>query len=509
MKQLFLIFALCFGSLKAQNDSSIVATVGSYQITSDDLLTSYEFGPAFVKRRHDNLREHLKYMIYERLLAMEAERNGLQTSAFVQERIKALEEDGALEQLYRKDILSQVKLSEEQIENDIRKAKITLSLRWIYKQTIGEAEQAERLILAGTSFDSLFALQSDSTVNVDSRSLETTLLKLERDNAELSKSVSGMKVGKISQPVRGKDGYYIIRLEKALHNPITAESEYTELKNQAIEIRTKLTADKLADQYVKNLMSQNAPVIKAEGFKILSAYLADKGLSRDTKVTWDIPSTFMTEAGPQPIRNSGKYLSRPLVTFGRRTITIRDYAQWYDIRQFQFDTHSRDAFNSSVKKTIWKMVQDKLLSEEAYRRGLDRHPFVVNETKKWQVKLLYLAERAAVVRMINASDSALDNYYRVHKKQYIDIKGKVKDFLTVRESVKGDYFSTEESLLLVKTIELLNKKYPVTVNEELLRRLSRKTVSDPRAIEAVFYKPGGSFPRVAFPTIDEAWSMLR
>jgi len=147
--------------------------------------------------------------------------------------------------------------------------------------------------------------------------------------------------------------------------------------------------------------------------------------------------------------------------------------------------------------------------EEAYRRGLDRHPFVVNETKKWQVKLLYLAERAAVVRMINASDSALDNYYRVHKKQYIDIKGKVKDFLTVRESVKGDYFSTEESLLLVKTIELLNKKYPVTVNEELLRRLSRKTVSDPRAIEAVFYKPGGSFPRVAFPTIDEAWSMLR
>ncbi len=509
MKRLFFIAAVCFGILEAKNDSLIVATVGSYQISADDLLTSFEFGPAFVKHRRDPLREHLKYMIYERLLALEAKQNGLNTAEFVKERIKGLEEDGAVEQLYKQDILSQVKLSEEQIANDTRKAKITISLRWIFKQAKNESERIEKMIVAGASFDSLFALQIDSTTADDSRSLETTVLKLERDNAELAQIVSILKVGKISKPVQKKDGFYTFCLDKAEQNPITTESEFTELKNQAIEIRTKLIADGLADQYVKNIMQQHTPVIKAEGFNILRAYLAEKGLSRDTKVKWDIPSTFMTEAGAQPIKNSGKYLSNPLVTFGNRTMTIRNYAQWYDIRQFQFDTHSLEAFNSSVKKTIWKMVQDKLLSEEAYKRGLDQLPFVANETKKWEAKLLYLSQRALLARTINTSDSVLKKYYNTNKKQYADAKRKRIEFALVRESVKNDYFASEETLLLIKTIKSLEQKYSITMNEELLQRLSKTTESDPRAIETVFYKPGGTFPRVAFPTIDEAWSTVR
>jgi hypothetical protein len=509
MKRLFLLVLLCVSSLQAQLDSLIVTAVGPYQITADDLQTSYEFGPAFVKRRPDALREHLKYMIYERLLALEAEQNGLKRAEFVQRRIQALEEDGAIEQLYRQDILSQVKLSEKQIANDTRKAKITLRLRWIYTRTKKEAEKVHDHIFAGASFDSVYARQKDSSDSAESRSLETTLLKLERDKADLADAVSRMKVGTVALPVQGKDGYYLFRLDEARQNPLTTETDYTELRNQAIEIRTKVIADGLADQYVKNMMSQHNPVIKAEGFNILRAYLGDKGLSHDTKVKWAIPSTFMTEAGPQPIENAAKYLGRPLVTFGKRTMTIRDYAQWYDIRQFQFDTHSLEAFNSSVKKTIWKMVQDKLLSEEAYRRGFDRHPFVANETKKWEAKILYLAERAAIARTISATDSVLQNYYRVHKKKYTDRQGKLKDFLSVRESVKGDYAAEEESLALLRSIESMKQKIPVTINEILLQRLLRETDYDPRAMEAVFYKPGGSFPRVAFPTIDETWSTLR
>jgi hypothetical protein len=509
MKRVLFFTVVLFSFIEAQVDSSIVARVGSYQISSDDLLTSFEFGPAFVKRRRDPLREHLKYMIYERLLALEAEGNGLKTVEFVKERIHALEEDGAVEQLYRQDILSRVKLSEEQITNDSRKAKIMISLRWIYKPTKIEAERTEQIINAGSSFDSLFAVQFDSTMNVDSSSMETTLLKLERDNEELAKTVLTLTVGKKSKPFQGKDGFYIFHLDKAEQNPITTESEFAELKNQAIEIRTKLIADGLADQYVKNMMKPHNPVIKADGFNILLAYLADKGLSRDTKVKWEIPSTFMTEAGQQPIRNSGNYLNRPLVTFGGRTITIHEYAQWYDIRQFQFDTRSLEAFNSSVKKTIWKMVQDKLLSEEAYKRGLDRLPFVANETSKWQAKLLYLSQRAALARTINTSDSLLKKYYTIHKRQYVNAQGKSMEFSVVRETVKGDYFGNEESLLLVRTIESVKKKFNVVINEELLLQLSKKTLSDSRAIETVFYKPGGTFPRVAFPTIDETWSKVQ
>ncbi|MFA6456142.1 MAG: peptidylprolyl isomerase [Bacteroidota bacterium] len=509
MKRLFFLAALLCGILRAQDDSLIVASVGPYRISTADLLTSYEFGSAFVKRRSEPLREHLKYMIYERLLALEGLQNSKREVEFVKERINALEEDGAVEQLYRQEILSQVKLSDEQIANDTRKAKINVSLRWIYCHSKDEADLTSQSIGSGASFDSLYSVQFDSTMSSDSRMLETTLLKLERDNSELATALAALNTGSISLPVPGKDGYYIFRLDKAEQNPLITENEFTELKHQAVEIRKKLIADGLADEYVKNIMKQNDPVIKAEGFNILRAYLADRGLSRDTKVQWEIPSTFMTEAGPQPIRNSGNYLHRPLVTFGSRTMTIRDYAAWYDIRQFQFDTHSQEAFNSSVKRTIWKMVQDKLLSEEAYKRGLDKIPAVAHETKKWEAKLLYLSQRAAVLRTISATDSALQVFFRTNRKQYINEKGKPAEFQEVRELVKADYFTKEEAVVLLRTVEALRKKFSVSVNEQLLKRLSVATVRDPRAIEAVFYKPGGTFPRVAFPTIDEAWSTIQ
>lgn len=509
MRPVVIIAALCFGYLEAQNDSLVVATVGEYLISSNDLLTSYEFGPAFVKRNNDPLREHLKYMIYERLLALEATANGLNKSEFVQERVKGLEEDGAVEQLYRNDILSQVKLSQEQIERDVQKAKVTVSLRWIFNRTKNETDVCQRKLSNGASFDSLFSFQIDPVSGIDGRSLETTLLKLERDNEEFAKSISLLKVGESSQPIQGKDGYYIVHLDKAWQNPLTTVSDYAELKNQAIEIRTKIISDRLADTYVKNIMKSHDPVIKADGFNILRAHIASKGLSHDAKVKWEIPSTFMTEAGPQPIGNSEHYLNKTLVTFGNRSLTIRDYVRWYDIRQFQFDTRSLTAFNSSVKKTIWKMVQDKLLSEEAYRRGLDRNPVVAHETKKWEAKLLYLAQRSALMRSIPLSDSALRSYFNKHKKKYGTPKRRNPKFSDVKEAVSSDFFYEQESQVLLKATERLKQKYSVTINEHLLKELSKSVPSDSRAIEMMFYKPGGAFPRVAFPTIDEAWSRMQ
>ncbi|MBI2427888.1 MAG: hypothetical protein HYV29_03680 [Ignavibacteriales bacterium] len=155
------------------------------------------------------------------------------------------------------------------------------------------------------------------------------------------------------------------------------------------------------------------------------------------------------------------------------------------------------------------MVQDKLLSEEAYRRGLDRVPFVAHETEKWNAKLLYLAHRSALMRTITLSDSAVQAYFTAHKKKYQTGEKKSPSFTNVKQAVSDDYYNALESLVLLREIDMLKQKYAVTINEEVLHTLSKNAASDPRAIETIFYKPGGTFPRVAFPTIDEAWSRVQ
>ena len=64
-------------SLKSQLPSNdfildeIVASIGSINISAEEYIYSYEHGPAFVKRKTDSKNRYLKYMIYEKLLALD------------------------------------------------------------------------------------------------------------------------------------------------------------------------------------------------------------------------------------------------------------------------------------------------------------------------------------------------------------------------------------------------------------------------------------------------------
>lgn len=484
-----------------QTDSSRVASIGKYSITVRDLMESYEFGPAFVKQHKNPLRSHLEFMIYERLLALDAETMQFDTTKFVKERVAGLEEDLTVDELYKKEILSKSSLTTNEIERGIAKAKVQLRMRWIFAMTKQEAERIHKKLAQGLSFDSLFLEQE----NPDGKKYETFVLKLERDNPAFAKALSSVKNQEISAPIKGTDGFYIVRLDEVWQNPVTTETEYVRLKDEAIKIVSIIKANRLADAYVSMKMKIARPIIKSDGYNILRAFLADKGLSRDTKLKWDIPSTFMTEAGALPITSSGKFLNKTLVTYNKRTLTVQDYLRWFDIRQFQLKTSSLEAFNASVKQTIWKMVQDRMLSEEAYSQGLDKLDTVRSETLKWNVKLLYLAARAHYTRSIVIPDSVIRVRYNSRKNIYRDDKGKQFSFADAKRIAWEDLYREEEVKILTKRLQQLKQQYPVIVNEILVQQVSTTMQPEPSPINMMMYKPGGTFPRVAYPTIDDAW----
>ena len=486
-------------------DSTVVATIGRFSITARDLVDSYEFGPSFVQRMANPVRSHLTYMIYERLLALEAERLHYDTTEFIHERVTALEEDLTADELYKDKILSRVHLTENELERGVKKGRTNVSLRWIYTKTLGEAKKVSAQLAKGISFEKLFAYQRNHEDTLTDRSLETTLFKLETYNPELARNIAHLHKNETSAPVKGPDGFYIIRIDQVWQNPLVTETEYMSLKDQALKTLTSAKADALAGEYVEEKMKSVNPIIKADGFNIVRAYLAEKGLTRDTRVKWDIPSTFMTEAGPLPISSSAKLLSRPLVTFGRQTLNVRDYLRWFDIRQFQLKTNSLAAFNSSVKRTIWKMVQDKLLSQEAYSLGLNLRASVQHEKKQWDSKLLYLAGRSHVARTVTLPDSVIKKEYGAHPQRYRDALGKPMSFDRAKDQIKIDLFFAGESQALLRTLQRLQKEISVTINEEAVKNISATTPGELHPIDVIFYKPGGTFPRVAFPTIDERW----
>jgi hypothetical protein len=487
------------------HDTATIARVGGQRITVGDLQENFEFGPAFPRRGRDPFRRYLKYMTYEMLIAQEAKRHRLDTTLFVRERVRALEEDLAVDELYKREILQKVNLSEGEIDTAVQMARWNIRLRWIYRREEDRAKEVERHLRSGASFDSLFLVSTDSMDVPGERRLETTLLKLQRDSPTFADRIKGLRVLEVSDVFPGPDGFYIVRIDQLWQNPLQTESESAATREEAAVLMKSVKADALAGGYVKQIMLAANPVIKADGFNILLAYIAEKGLSRETKLTWEIPATFMTEAGPMPIGTSGRSLKKTLATYGSGSLTVRDYTRWYDIRQFQFNTRSLAAFNSSVKRSVWKMVQDRLLSKEAYERGFNHFPTVSHDTEKWSTKLLYLAGRASALKSVSVSDSALRAEYERVKGRFVDARGDTKSFDDVAGGLRITMLRAEEDRVLFRLLQRLQRETPVSINEPLLDDLARNVPAERGAIDVVVYKPGGTFPRVAVPTIDLRW----
>jgi hypothetical protein len=67
----------------------------------------------------------------------------------------------------------------------------------------------------------------------------------------------------------------------------------------------------------------------------------------------------------------------------------------------------------------------------------------------------------------------------------------------------------QENAVLRESLDRLGREHRVLVYEEVLGPLSVSVPRETGAVDVVWYRPGGTFPRVAFPTIDDRWQSFR
>ncbi|HEX9739365.1 MAG TPA: hypothetical protein VGA29_01210, partial [Ignavibacteriaceae bacterium] len=142
---------------------------------------------------------------------------------------------------------------------------------------------------------------------------------------------------------------------------------------------------------------------------------------------------------------------------------------------------------ASLERLIWRMIRDRLLSERARSRGLDKTESVTKQAGWWKDKII-----SAVVKNEIAYSTDVENN---------EIKtGKNPENETA--SVKA---SDEYTAKLLRKILLLKQKYSIVINEDTLDRIPVSVENNPRAVEFYTVKKGGLIPRTPYPTIDFDW----
>lgn len=442
-------------------DTIIVARVGNLDITAEEFLLSYEFGPAFVKRSKNPRARHLNFMINEKLLALEGYARLLERDPQVTASLQEVEGDLATEELYRDDVLSQVSVDSSEMAAAIAKERVHLEMKWLFAPARQGMDAHLKQLAQGVSFDALFKTQLNDSVFADNRSLEITKFRLEEKNPTLAQIVDTLKYGAVSQVIETPDGFYVVQVTNIWTNPVMTETERTKLEYDLERALIQRQAEALSDHYVDTMMRERNPVIVRRTFNTLRAMMGKMTLPREKYNGWNLSKDLMSEAGPVDSAKVDDYRGTTLVRLNDQNFSIEEFWTWYQARRpyIRFSTTSPQSFSASLQQMVWRSVRDKLLIARALQRGLQNRRTVQRQKQWWEEKIVYARARDEIIKSKN----------------------------------------------MLHHLNKLKNQYPVEINQAALQALEVGAEPEPNAFDMIIAKKGGTFPRPAFPTIDFDW----
>jgi hypothetical protein len=471
------------------NKEDIVAQVDTINITAEEFYYSYEFGPAFPKRKSNSKETHLNYIINEKLLALEGYNEGIIEQDYAKGIFSDIQSDLATEELFRVEILPKVEISEIEINKVIEKKLIEYEIRWLYSENQKSVEQYLVELRNASSFDSLFYAQLNDTVFADDRQMESSLYNIYIKNPVFAQILDTLKAGNISAPIHTSDGWYIIKIDNIRKSLITNETEQNKLRSESIDALNMSKMADLSNHYIKNLFEDEKPIIKHDAFNILRSYLGKFVLTPEEYSDWELDMKLDSALSNLGLIRGDKYPGISLVVGNNHNYSLDEFIIWYRNREqyVKFIKNDLREFSQSLENLIWVMVRDKLLMEIATEKGYNKTPWVKKQADWWRDKIAYSVYRNELAKSITLNSSEIN-------------------LLKNKKESQSEIVSEKLSEMILHKILELKNKYKISLNKDVLNKIKVSSENDKNAIDMYVVKRGNLIPRLAFPSIDNDWA---
>jgi len=275
---LFTCFALsCNNTEKSEPDSDILVTIGSENITIDDLTS--ELNKLKKKKKSiytsspEKLNEFLQTHINEKVLYNEAVKRGIENREDIQEDIESYRKKLVTKTL-GKEIFEEIELNQEEIkeyydknQEDYKRIDISkIFIRFDVNEedakasALSKAELVSKRANAGESFEELAIESSDDPIS-KKRGGKVGYINQGRFTEEIDKEIFILKKGEITNPFEVQGGYLIIKANKEPDYPPYAQVERM--------IRSELINQRLLD-YINGLRGEWEVTVYKDRLKEIS-----------------------------------------------------------------------------------------------------------------------------------------------------------------------------------------------------------------------------------------------
>ncbi|HOP85793.1 MAG TPA: peptidylprolyl isomerase [Syntrophorhabdaceae bacterium] len=291
---IFMLISFVLFACGKTDNSKVLATIDDEKITINEFNKELDKIPINMKMMvatQSGKKNYLEKIIMKKLLLREASKENIEKDSEFQERLKEIKEQLIIESLLKKKINVDAQISEADLKQYYEKNKETfkrdreINTRHILLNTEDEARQIKEKILKGEDFAELarrYSIDPSAKTNGGEIGYHPKGILLPEYEAAAFKL---KKVGQVSDIVKTKFGYHIIKLE-GIRPP-----SYVPFEEVKDFIKQKIAQEKQTqalEKYITNLKSTakitiNEDLLKEEAQKTPDKQEKGEGIEKKEK----------------------------------------------------------------------------------------------------------------------------------------------------------------------------------------------------------------------------------
>jgi len=406
---LVLLVSLLLSSiLFAQSDESVIARIGNEVITAKEFKLRYELSP-YIPSDKDINPDSIKYdflysLIAEKLWAKDAEDFGIAKTEKFAFLFNPLEEMFVRDALFKIEVDDKVLLSADDVNNVIIKSQAKLVTQIITSSDSLNIYNFYYHLKPNTNFDSLLS----TTSNLLSKDIDITLGTLKDE--EIEDSLYSLGINEFTSPILSEVGWVIFKIKNKIFTPIDLNDKQA-IDNMKKVIRGR-RIEKRYGEYLNELLAGITININPESFKLTYSKIwetlgSKSALNNSTNYFELSEFDFSKIHASFGLAN----LNKQLFKLSGKKITIENF-----LSNLAFDGFSVSQLDSIIvlqklNQRVKRYVEEQMITEEAYKCGLQLTPQVRNDLKIWKENYLAQLYFNQNLDSIKITDKDVYNYY--------------------------------------------------------------------------------------------------
>jgi foldase protein PrsA len=348
----------------------IVAEVLGQKITADQFAERYGKFRELGSGRDNVLQREkiLNNMINEILIYDDCRRKGFDRDKVYESRMHDITLQALLDIYARHISLDSVRVTEQELWNEFRSFNSKVAARYVYASTEAEAWNLKDRLERGESFESI-AREVFQDAELSKNGGYLGYFGYGEMELPFEEAAYALQPGVLSDPVKIRTGYAIIRVENRVQVPLLSESDFAKRKPKLEDAIRERKMHKILAASTEQIAQSLQPEFDEEGVQLaFQCWPAVFGTGRDVL-------SLESPAAPNPAQ-----AAHQLVRFAKESWTVGEFFRRADQTSEKQRRHVRSP--EDIKSVAEGLAIRGVLIERAKAEGLERDPRVRSQVER-------------------------------------------------------------------------------------------------------------------------------